>query len=142
MRCARAAFTSTLALRRGGAPAATLSGPARLAERHASAPAARSPELQQAHDEPDRNDDHGPEQEIVEGRADAVEAQIEQAAEQLLEAVDQVIGRDAERRKDDADHNREQHQANQGSRNTVAEELLPVQKPSPRLLLPAAASSD
>src|SRR5262249_61541286 len=55
-----------------------------------------------------------------------VEAQIEDAPYQLLQALDQVEGRDAEHRKDDADHDREQHQSDQSARNAVAEELLPV----------------
>src|SRR6476646_289867 len=91
-----------------------------------STPLARPPELEQSHDEPNRDDYHCAEQKIGKSRTNGVEAQVQDAACQLFNALDQVEGRDAEHRKDDADHDREQHQSDQSARYTVAEELLPV----------------
>src|SRR5215510_1760420 len=91
-----------------------------------STPAARPTDLQKAHDEPDRDDDHGTKQKIAKGRAKRIEAQIQNTPDQLLNPVDQVERRDAEHRKDDADHDGDQDQADQSARHTVPKELLPV----------------
>src|SRR5947207_12166437 len=65
-----------------------------------------APAAQQADQEPDRKNDHGAEQEILEGPVEGIEAHVRDVADEMLQALDQVEWRDAESREHDADHDR------------------------------------
>src|SRR3990170_1142723 len=69
-----------------------------------------APALQHAHDDPHGEDDYGAQQEIVERPAKGIEAEVGDPPHDLLQPLHQVEGRNPERREDDADNDRDQHQ--------------------------------
>ena len=84
------------------------------------APARR---IDQPHDDPDRDDDHRAEQEIAPELAHRVPAHVPDVADQPLDAVDDVERVESERRQDDADQDRHQHQTSQHRQRRAAENL-------------------
>ncbi len=62
---------------------------------------------------------------------ECVEPKIGDALDQELKALDDVVGRNAERGEHDTDHDRQKHQADDGAGHAVAEELAPIHGLSP-----------
>ncbi len=84
------------------------------------APARR---VDQAHDDPDRDHDHRAEQEIAPEIAHGVQAHVPDVADQPLDALDDVPRVESERRQDNADQDRYQHQTEQHPQRRAAENL-------------------
>src|SRR5436190_20823504 len=88
--------------------------------RRGSAVAAADPE--EAHQQPDREDDHRAEQEITEDPLDRAEAHGVDAQGKVTEPIDDVIGRHAERIQHDTENDRDHHELHQHSPRRAAEE--------------------
>src|ERR1700760_80277 len=94
----------------------TLVGDAGNAVKLASARRAEQPRQQ-----PDRDHDHGAEQEIAPHPVDRVEAEIPQPVEEALDAQDDVVGIEADRGEHDADQDRQQDQPQRHGGGRAAE---------------------
>src|SRR5690606_22670979 len=77
--------------------------------------------VDEAHDQPDRNDDDRAEQEIAPQPAHSIEAHVPDIADQPPQAMNDVERVEAERRQDDADQDRYQDQAHQDAERRAAE---------------------
>ena len=77
--------------------------------------------VDQPHDQPDRDHDHGAEQEIAPQPAHGVEAHVPEPADQPLGCCDDVEGIEPERGEDDADQDRDQDQPPEHRQRRAAE---------------------
>src|SRR3954470_7406874 len=77
-----------------------------------------------AHQQPDRDHDDSAEQEVAPQPVHGIEAEIPQPLEQETNAVENTPGSKADRRKQAADEDREQHQAKRDRQRRAAEKAV------------------
>src|SRR5262249_49284907 len=102
--------------------------------------------LEEARNQPDRDDHHGAEHEVLDDRLERAETEVIDPAQQNVDLEEEVLRRDAQRREDDADHERKHQKPDQDPAGATAQKrfgihglsLLASPQPQTRTLRPAA----